>query len=195
MSILCGTDFSERSRHAADVAAHFAARTNVRAASRACVRFEGRSLDRRDRERRARARGEGAASRGPAPAPHRRGRANPSSRRASGRGSARRRDRAAGDRDLRRCAREPSRRQVARRKPRRSVGAALARPGLRRARIGSDRELGVPAAAAARLDRRATFAQRRARDEVGRRPALARAVRDQGGRPVLAAASNSSASA
>jgi nucleotide-binding universal stress UspA family protein len=30
MSILCGTDFSERSRHAADVAAHFAARTNAR---------------------------------------------------------------------------------------------------------------------------------------------------------------------
>lgn len=30
MSIVCGTDFSERSRFAADVAAHFAARTNVR---------------------------------------------------------------------------------------------------------------------------------------------------------------------
>jgi nucleotide-binding universal stress UspA family protein len=30
MSILCGTDFSERSRNAADVAAHFAARTQVR---------------------------------------------------------------------------------------------------------------------------------------------------------------------
>jgi nucleotide-binding universal stress UspA family protein len=30
MSILCGTDFSERSRNAADVAAHFAARTNAR---------------------------------------------------------------------------------------------------------------------------------------------------------------------
>jgi nucleotide-binding universal stress UspA family protein len=30
MSIVCGTDFSERSRYAADVAAHFAARTNAR---------------------------------------------------------------------------------------------------------------------------------------------------------------------
>src|SRR5262249_7365626 len=29
MSILCGTDFSERSRQAADVAAHLAARTNA----------------------------------------------------------------------------------------------------------------------------------------------------------------------
>ena len=29
MSILCGTDFSERSRQAADVAAHFAARTDA----------------------------------------------------------------------------------------------------------------------------------------------------------------------